>query len=67
MLVLSDASEVNLISYRMKVWVKQGSNTGDSRVVEIPKVSITSNEFSVREADGSGSRRRESVASIQSR
>ena len=42
------------------MWVKQGSNTGDSRVVEIPKVSITSNEFSLREVDGSGSRCRES-------
>lgn len=42
------------------MWVKQGRNTEDSRVVEIPKVSITSNAFSVREADGRGSRRRES-------
>lgn len=40
--------------------VKQGSNKEESRVVEIPEVSITDNTFSMREADGGGSSGRES-------
>lgn len=47
--------------------MKQGRNTEDSRVVEIPKVSITSNAFSVREADGREADVERVVASIQSR
>ena len=40
--------------------LKQGSNKEESRVVEIPEVSITDNTFSRREADGGGSSGRES-------